>query len=210
MDILSILFGSEERVKIIRLFLFNPEQAYDIGSICERSKSKEKNVKREIAVFFKAGLIKRKVFFVNKSVKRGTKIIEKKKKVHGYILNSDFPYLVALKQLLISTKTLDGSELIKKVSKAGKIKLLIVAGIFIQNPDSRADIFVVGDKVNRRVLDRVIKNLESEIGKELVYAYFDTADYHYRLGMYDKLVRDVIDYPHKVLLDRISLKKATL
>ena len=43
--------------------------------------------------------------------------------------------------------------------------------------------------------------LEAEIGKELAYAVFDTPDFLYRANMYDKLVRDVIDFPHEKVLD---------
>jgi hypothetical protein len=47
--------------------------------------------------------------------------------------------------------------------------------------------------------------MEAERGKELVYAYLETQDFQYRLGMYDKLIRDILDYPHQVLLDKISI-----
>ena len=67
------------------------------------------------------------------------------------------------------------------------------------------DIFIVGNNINKRSLDNAIKSIEAELGKELVYVFFETQDYQYRLGMYDKLIRDVLDYPHEVLLDKISL-----
>ena len=93
---------------------------------------------------------------------------------------------------------------VKRLSKSGRLKLVIISGVFIQNPDSRVDILVVGDKVNKSILDRSIRAIESELGKELTYAYFDLADYQYRIGMYDKLIRDVLDFPHEVLMDKIS------
>ena len=51
----------------------------------------------------------------------------------------------------------------------------------------------------------MIEGLEAEIGKELRYAAFETGEFNYRLGMYDKLVRDILDYPHTVVLDRLGL-----
>ena len=65
---------------------------------------------------------------------------------------------------------------------------------------------VVGDNLRRSQLDRIIKNMEAEIGKELNFASFETADFQYRLGMYDKLVRDILDYPHQKLVDKLGLK----
>jgi hypothetical protein len=110
----------------------------------------------------------------------------------------------ALKQLLMNTQSLEGGDIVKRLSKAGKLKLVIVAGVFIQDPQSRVDILVVGDRISKNVLDKVVKNIESEIGKELTYAYFDVQDYQYRFQMYDKLIRDILDYPHDVLLDKIK------
>jgi len=132
-------------------------------------------------------------------------LVNKKLKIHGYDLNQDFAYVTALKQLLIKTKTLEGGEIVKRLGRAGKLKLVIVAGVFTQDKDSRVDIFVVGNNIKKNTLSNVIKSIEAELGKELIYAYFETQDYQYRLSMYDKLIRDVLDYPHQVLLDKITI-----
>ena len=47
----------------------------------------------------------------------------------------------------------------------------------------------------------MIRVLESEVGKELTYAIFETPEFLYRANMYDKLVRDIIDLPHIKALD---------
>ena len=49
-----------------------------------------------------------------------------------------------------------------------------------------------------------MKIIESEIGKELRYAYFSTEDFQYRLSMCDKLTRDILDYPHKKILNKLG------
>jgi len=64
---------------------------------------------------------------------------------------------------------------------------------------------VVGDHLRRSTLENYMRSLEAEIGKELRYAAFETSEFNYRLGMYDKLVRDILDYPHRTVLDRIGL-----
>jgi len=149
-------------------------------------------------------LVKRRDFSKIIIKKNHGKITESKKKSHGFILNAEFTYMSALKQLLMNTQSLDGGDIVKRLAKAGKLKLVVVSGVFIQDPQSRVDILVVGDRISKNVLDKTIKNIESEIGKELTYAYFEVLDYQYRLQMYDKLVRDILDYPHEVLLDKIK------
>ena len=205
MDILGTIFGSEARVKIMRLFLFNPEEIFDLDMISERSKVSHDTAKKEILILEKAKLIKNKSFkkLLNRKINR--KIKKVKVSLKGFYLNQDFSYITALKQLLIKTKTLEGGEIVKRLSKAGVLKMVIVAGVFTNDKDSRVDLFVVGNNINKSSLNNIIKSIEAELGRELTYVFFETQDYQYRLGMYDKLVRDVLDYPHQVLLDKISL-----
>jgi len=202
---LSIIFGSEARVRIMRLFLFNGETIFDMDTISNKSKVRKHILKREITLLIKAKLIKRGVYVKLVQKKKRGKTVSEKVKTDGCYLNQDFPYITALKQLLIKTKMLEGGEIVRRLSKAGKIKIVIVAGVFTQDKDSRVDMFVVGNNVRKAVLNNVIKSMEAELGKELVYVCFDTLDFQYRLGMNDKLIRDVLDYPHQVLLDKISV-----
>ncbi|MDD4803572.1 MAG: hypothetical protein PHN69_00105 [Candidatus Pacebacteria bacterium] len=204
MDVLNILFGSEARVRIMRLFLFNPEVVFDFVMVCEKSKVDVKTVKKEFSVLEKAELIKGKDFskIIQKNV-RG-KINDVKVKTHGYFLNQNFPYLLSLRQLLISTKTFEGVEIVKRLSRVGKLKLVLVSGVFTHDKDSRVDMLVVGNNLNKTTLSKVVKTIEAELGKELVYAFFETQDFEYRTRMYDKLIRDIMDYPHQILLNKIS------
>lgn len=202
MDVLSTIFGSEARVKIMRLFLFNQEVIFDVDMVADKSKVSKDIAKKEVIILEKAKLIKKRDF--SKSVQnKKNKLI--KVKARGYYLNKNFSYISALKQLLIKTKMLEGGEIVRRLSKVGKLKLVIVSGVFTQEKDSRVDMFIVGNNINKSILNNVIKSIEAELGKELIYVCFETQDFQYRLGMYDKLIRDVLDYPHQVLLDKIPL-----
>ena len=55
-----------------------------------------------------------------------------------------------------------------------------------------------------------VRRLEAEIGAELTYATFETKEFIYRLNMYDKLVRDILDFPHEVVLQAKELSTQTL
>ncbi len=204
MKYLSKLLGSEARVKIMRLFIFNPEDFFDIDLVYGKSKVDRKNIRKEFAVLSKINFIKKGIFYKLAKRKKGRKTVEKKVKSRGFRLNQDFPYIAALKQLLLSTKTLDGSEILKRLSRSGRLKFVAVAGVFTQDKNSRLDLLIVGDHLKKPKLNSTIKSIEAELGKELMYACFETSDFQYRLGMCDKLVKDVLDYPHQVLLDKIN------
>jgi hypothetical protein len=124
----------------------------------------------------------------------------RKKRVYGWFLNTEFPYLGALYDLLITSKSIDKKELASRIRRTGRIKMLVLAGAFIKEPNSRLDILAVGDSINQKKFEQVVRSLESEIGKELKYSAFTTDEFRYRISMYDKLVCDVFDFPHEIVV----------
>jgi len=60
--------------------------------------------------------------------------------------------------------------------------------------------------LNESKVESAIRSLEAEIGIEIRYAAMTSEDLMYRVGMYDKLTRDVFDYPHKILIDKIGVQ----
>lgn len=206
MDTLSKLFGSEARVKMIRLFLFNPEQPFCTEDIAQRVKVSTPSVRHEVAILKKIDMIRGKQFTHIVSVKKNRKLETKRKKEGGWVLNSNFPYLAALKDLLINTILVKPADVVRRLNTSGKIKLVIFSGLFIGDEESRVDLFVVGDLLKFNILENVIRSLESEIGKEIRYAAFETGDFRYRKGLNDKLIRDILDYPHKIIMDKVGLE----
>lgn len=206
MEILAKLFGSENRVKLMRLFLFNEESAYSLSEIVERSKIQLKDGKKEIADFLNIGLVKKRAIVRDVHYKKGKKITVKKVHDTGYILDQKFPYLQALKNLLIMVSLHADDNLVKKFNNVGRIKLFIASGLFIQEWDTRVDLLIVGEDLNQIKLANVIKLIESEIGKEISYSAFETSDFEYRLGIHDRLIRDILDLPHTTLVDKLGIE----
>lgn len=185
MEILGKLFGSPAKIKIMRLFLLNPNDIFSSKNISKRAKISSSSVRSELNSLLKIGFIKR---------------IKK-----GFSFDSLFSYHKPLRDLLIGTDFISKDDLLTRFKSVGRLKLLIASGIFIRSIESRVDLLLVGDNLKRNKIDKAIKTLESEIGKELVYAIFSVSEYKYRLSMYDKLICDIIDFPHQVLLDKEKL-----
>lgn len=203
MEILGKLFGSTARVKVIRLFLLNPGQAFSSTDIVSRTEVSAAAVRRELNHLTNLTLIKRKTVTRQSSKK-------KKKSEVRFTLNTRFSYLAALQHLVVDSTPFEADTLIRRLGKTGRLKAIVLGGIFKQNQDSSIDLLVVGDHLNKAAVDRVIHTLESELGSELRYAVFETSDFSYRLNIYDKLIRDVFDFPHEKILDRIGITYKTI
>lgn len=197
------MFGSAGRVKIMKLFLFNSEDYFEKNQVVKRTKISSDIVVKELKLLEDINLIKKKTYQKAQISKKTGKT--NKKKVQGYILNPDFPALKPLKNLLINQEPLQYGDLIKRLGRAGKVKLIIISGIFLQLDDSRVDLFIVGDDMKDRSLKNTINYMETEIGHELRYSVLETKDFSYRMSVCDRLVRDVLDYPHEIIIDKIGI-----
>jgi len=198
-DPLVRLFGGIARVKILRFFLLNQEVVVDKSEISKRSKIPMSVLGKELSMLTSIGFLKQ----ANLAVE-GVK--GKKVKIRGWKLNSEWKLNSALSELLFDTDLFSGDELIRRFQVIGKLKLIVTAGVFLRESGSRVDLLLVADNLKKNVLDRVLKQLESEIGRELNYSVFSSADFQYRVSMYDKFVRDVLDYPHNTILDKLGLE----
>jgi hypothetical protein len=191
-DGLQKLFGSAARVKLLRLFLFNSRQSFSVAEAAEHSRTTPAEAKRELKLFLQVGLIKRVRVRVASS------------KAPRFGLDEEFTYLQALQALLLNAPE-RGKDIYDRIRRTGVLKLLILSGIFLGEWEGRLDLFIVGDRVNERALRGHIRRLESEIGKELRYALLTSDDFFYRITMNDHLLRDVLDYPHRIVLDKLNI-----
>ncbi|MFA6257027.1 MAG: hypothetical protein WCT29_03415 [Candidatus Paceibacterota bacterium] len=190
MEILGKIFGSSARVKVMRLFLFNRGKSFENKEVLKRCRITQDVGRRELNLLASVGFIKKR----------------------GQVLsfNPFFKYGAEFEDLLLGSDTMSHEAILENFKKVGRIKLFILSGVFIKNRDSRADLLIVGDRLKRGKIEEAIRKIEAELGGELLYVVFDTKEFLYRLDMYDKLVRDILDFPHEVILQAKELSTQLL
>jgi hypothetical protein len=189
MESLAKLLGSSARLKTLRLFIFNQGVSFSFLEVTERLKLSKEAVRRELNELCKSGFLRRK---------------NSHTPAH-YQVNPHFEYLGALDAFVRDTTSIRPRRMIASLRRAGTPQLVVLSGFFTGILESRIDLLFVGDHIEERTLASVIHSLEAELGREIRYASFATADFRYRLGVYDRLLRDVFDYPHRILVDKIGL-----
>ncbi len=190
MEVLGKLLGSEARVKLMRLFLLNRNKVFDMKEIQKRSLLKVEKIRAELRLLSSVDFIRRRT--------------------SGYYFNTNFKFQKEFENLLVGSDSLNIKNVAETFKKVGKVKLLLISGVFIKNPDSRIDLLIVGDKMKKSKIEEGIKKLEAELGTEITYAMFEYNEFIYRLNMYDKLIRDVLDFPHKVIIQVKELSDTVL
>jgi len=205
MDALEKLFGNGEKMRIIKLFLFNHDKSFDVAEVAERAKISQGIARREISNLDKMGFIRSRSYSKEIKIQKNRKMVSAKKRAYGWALNYKFEYLEPLYKFLSDSNLFKQEDMVKEISKAIKIDLLIISGIFIKQADSRVDLLIVGEKLNQNLLDKTIKDIEAKLGRELNYAVFTTTDFRYRLSVFDRLLRDILDYPHQKLVNKLLI-----
>jgi hypothetical protein len=204
--ILESLFGSAVRVRVLKLFLQNSGMFFTTEEISRRCKAKRDATRRELSFLKKIDFVKEKTESVGGLIKlKNGKVKNTKKKVKGYVMNEMFLLLVPLKNLVLNAAPVDKAKMIRKISSAGRVKLVLLSGIFLQTDESEIDMLIVGDAFKSAALERVLKSIEAEIGKELAYTVFSTKEFLYRKGMYDRFIISVLDCPHEKIVNKLEI-----
>ena len=203
-DPLAVLFGSAASVKLLRFFLFNPQKIFSFDDIARRARLVRRTARTELNTIERAGVIYRKYLY--ETVAGSTR----KRRVFGYTLDPNFPLLTPLQSFFFATAPINSKTMLTYIKKVGSFDVIVAAGVFMGEFERRMDILLVAKKVSAQKVEQAIKALEAELGIEIKYAFLKTDEFKYRMSMRDKLTRDVFDYPHQVLVDKLGARDELL
>ena len=189
MEPLAKIFGSPARLKILRLFMFNQNIGLSLADIATRAKLTPDTVRRELTDLLASGLLR----------KKGSRTTAR------YQVNPRFEHLTALDGFIRETTSVRPQDILVSLRRVGTLRLVVLSGLFTGMAEPQIDLLLAGDNFDERMLATAVHSLEAELGREIRYASFATDDFRYRRGVYDRLLRDVFDYPHRILLDKIGL-----
>ncbi|MAG44375.1 hypothetical protein CL633_00620 [bacterium] len=188
---LENLFNSKIRAKALKLIFRNPHTIFKAKEVSQRVKADYYAVRREL---YKLEQIK---LLSSQTIPSSNK--------KGFILNNKFDFMSELKNLVLKSAPISKDELGDKFKKLGKINLLLLSGIFLNQNKSRVDLLLVGDGIMQKKLNVLIHDLESEVGRELVYAYMNTEDFKYRKSMFDKFILEILEGPKEIVINKLGL-----
>ncbi|MDO8600472.1 MAG: hypothetical protein Q7R73_02515 [bacterium] len=122
-----------------------------------------------------------------------------------YFINKEFALFPELRMLILKAVPANRFVLAKRIGALGRVKLAVLAGVFINSDTSRADLLIVGDGIKKGRLNSFMAWLESEIGKELNYVALTTDEFKYRMDMYDRFLRDILEDPHEKMINKLGI-----
>jgi hypothetical protein len=200
---LSKLFGSHSRVKILKAFLFHPDERYYIRQLSRDLALQVNSVRRELENLEEFGLLLSETGSAEKASGGSEKNSDHQEKKY-FRVNKNFPLFEDIKGLIIKSQLLHKDDFTKDLLKVGSIKLLILAGVFVNDFKSPTDVLIVG-KVNKDQLLKVIRDLEKELGREVNFTLLTATEFKYRREIADIFLYDILEKEKIVVIDEIGL-----
>lgn len=207
------LFGSKTRVKLLNLFMSNPNRSFYVREITRKVEEQINSVRRELANLLSLGVIT--------SDSTDNKLY--------YEVNQKWEHYPALRELFTgkrpvtkaaaksdkkSDTTEKSDEIVAEIpktsnkpsvdvkvwDKVGNISGLVYTGVITRDSTSPVDVMIVGDVPVARA-EAAVAELEKQEGKELRYAVMEVDEWNYRRTVNDKFWLQVMDAKKQVVLD---------
>lgn len=182
---LKRLFTSQARVKLLTIFLLNPEKEYFIRELTRKLDEQINSVRRELDNLKKIGLLRSRM----------------KNRKKYYLVNRNFMLFHELRSIII--KSMNSKEnLVKKIEKFGKLDVLVMSGVFVDKSAS-VDLLAVGELDKAKFDDFLNRELETK--KPIKFSILTREDFLYRLKCNDKFIKDILTDPDNIVaVNRLS------
>lgn len=179
---IDALFGSKTRIKLLHLFLNNPNRAFYVREITRKVEEQINSVRRELANLQTIGIIKSDSSNNNRLY---------------YEVNQKYTHFQPLramfedKSITSEVPGATGSDWHKRLKPLGNVRLAVFSGKLVKDSPSSVDVLLVGE-LNKTQVKRFIKELEEDERKTLNYAVMPYDDFYYRFSIKDKFVVEVL------------------
>lgn len=187
------LFGSKTRVKLLSLFLNNPNRPYYVREITRKIDEQINSVRRELSNLLAIGIIR--------SESNNNRLY--------YEVNQKYQFYAPLRAIFtnitLATEpelqdTREDTEIVKKLRATGNVQLAFETGSFVRDPAAGTDLVIMGD-VNRAKVNKLVTEMEEELGREINYTVMTPEDFDYRQRLNDRFLSSVLGAKKIVLID---------
>jgi hypothetical protein len=210
-QLLEKLFECGPKIRIIRFFVRNPEKFFEFSVVLGVGQTNSKQARSELKKLLKIGLIKQKFITIHEEVKpkrskrRPARVFVKTRRAIVYFVNNGFPLIGELRELVIRSAAASKFKIASQLQRIGRVKLAVISGIFLNEESARTDLLIVGDNIKQGKLARFLAQIESELGKPIQYALMNADEFKYRMHMYDRFLKDILENGHEKLINKIGV-----
>lgn len=179
------LLISKVRVKVLELFLGNPDQSYHVRDIVRRVEEEINAVRRELARMEKIGFL----------------ASEWRANRRFYSVKKDFLLYWELLSIVNKESGL-GGQIIKNRGKLGKIKYAMLSGSFVRGKpfsQNEVDLFIVGTIILPE-LGSLVREEETRRDREINFTPMTEEEFSFRKNRRDPFIMGILSKPRVMLI----------
>jgi hypothetical protein len=206
-DFLSDFLGDQARARLLRIFSFNESESLTAAHAAKRAGVTLAAATRALKDLEQLGIL-------TKGKQPGVPILQNGKLLKKvsvgkpqpvWSVNTSFEHFRAISNFVHEASPARYDTITTALKRTGRLATVVLSGSFMGDPTRPADLILAADGINKQRLESALKGLEQIFGREIRYAAFTTPEFRYRLTIQDRLIRDTLDFPHLVLMDRTRL-----
>ena len=188
---LSDFIISQVRVKLLKVFLGQPEEMFYVRELTRSVKEEINAVRRELGHLQACGLVQ--------SEKRGNRLY--------YQVKTNYSFYPELQSLVIKTTTV-GQEIINNKTKLGFVKYAFISQKLARRLPRTADdvdLVLVGQIIMPQVA-QVVKDIEVSLNTEINYSCMTEDEFSFRKSHKDPFIISLLIKPRIMLIgDEVQL-----
>lgn len=185
------LLESKNSSELLAFLLMAPARSYSAKELAKRLHTSEGKLARTLHQFVEHSMLKQ-------FTRERTKL---------YIINQKHKLLPEIKQSLAKNQKPYEDELFAAITKLGEVKAAFLSGALTGNPELPVDLLLVG-KISLSKLDTFLKQCKVMLGIDINYSIMTPDEYHLRVDTFDRFIKDIFDYRHLVVVDKLTKTKA--
>lgn len=186
------LLGSKTRVKLLQLFMGNPNRSFYVREITRKIDEQINSVRRELSNLLSIGII----------------VSDTTNNRLYYEVNQEYEFYEPLRAIFgggkVAGKELKQGNPGDEYKALGNVELILYTGQFTRDDRAGVDLLVVGS-TNANAVQKFVADLEHKEGKELRYTVMTLSDFNYRRQVKDRFLGNVLGAKTQVAFDRQGL-----
>lgn len=185
---LALLAASPLRLKVLTNLLRSGEEEQNVASVAATLRAPREQVSKELKALARAKIL------LTRSVKRTLQ----------YRANDTHPLTAPLRAFFAETTNPSDRELTAAFRGVRGLALLVASGALVNDDRGNVDLLIVSRNPENAHIERAVKRVEALAAIPIRYAVLELRDYLERRQAYDRLLRDVFEYRHKIVIERSS------
>jgi hypothetical protein len=184
-NMLQELLVSEVRLKILKLFVLNPEKSYHVRAVVRAVGAEINAVRRELENLTNINLLRRR--------QSSNKIF--------YTVDTAHMFYGDLLGLLAKEEGL-GADILKNIRNLGDMQFAVISKGFLRGRAASpldVDLFIVGN-VKMEVLEGLLKIHQDKVGREINYSVMTDDEFRHRKRSNDQFVVRFLTQSHTMLI----------